>query len=44
MKRWRFAIILGSAASALAVGLGAQAQTEHTDLLALLTNAWTAIS
>ena len=41
MRRWRFLIILGSATAALAVGLGAQAQSEHTDLLALLTSAFT---
>jgi hypothetical protein len=39
MRRWKFLIILSSAASALAVGLGAQAQAEHADLLALLSNA-----
>jgi hypothetical protein len=44
MRRWKFLIVLGSAAAALAVGLGAQAQTEHTDLVALLTTAWGAIS
>jgi hypothetical protein len=36
MRRWKFVIILASAASALAVGLGAQA---HTDLLAVFSNA-----
>jgi hypothetical protein len=39
MRRWKFLIILSSAASALAVGLGAQAQPEYADLLALLSNA-----
>lgn len=37
-------IILGSAASALAVGLGAQAQVERADLLALLNTALGAIT
>ena len=39
MRHWQFLIVLSSAASALAVGLGAQAQAEHTDLLALLNTA-----
>jgi hypothetical protein len=39
MRRWKFLIILSSAVSALAVGLGAQAPAEHTDLLAFLNNA-----
>ncbi|MDB5437215.1 MAG: hypothetical protein JWR47_3472 [Phenylobacterium sp.] len=39
MRRWKFVIILASAASALAVGLGAQAHTDHTDLLAVFSNA-----
>ncbi|HEX4708958.1 hypothetical protein [Phenylobacterium sp.] len=43
MRRWKYVIILASAAAALAVGLGAQA-TEHTDLLALLSNALSAIT
>ena len=41
---WKFVIILVSAAAALAVGLGAQAHSEHTDLLALLSNALRAIT
>ena len=44
MGRWKFLIVLASATAALSVGLGAQAQTEHTDLLALLSNAWSAIT
>jgi len=44
MRRWRYLIILCSAGAALAVGLGAQAQSENTDLVALLTNAWSAIT
>jgi hypothetical protein len=39
MRRWKFMIVLVSAASALAVGLGAQAHSDHTDLLAVLGNA-----
>jgi hypothetical protein len=44
MRSWKFLIILSSAASALAVGLGAQAQAEHADLLALLNNALNGIT
>jgi hypothetical protein len=44
MRRLRWLIVLGSATSALAVGLGAQAQAEGADLVALLTSAWSAIS
>jgi len=44
MNLWRLAIILGSAMAALAVGVGAQAQTDHTDLMALLANAWIALT
>jgi hypothetical protein len=44
VRRWRYLIILGSGVSALAIGLSAQAQTEQGDLLALLSNAWSAIS
>jgi len=44
MRHWRWLIVLGSATSALAVGLGAQAQAESTDLVAMLSNAWSAIS
>lgn len=44
MRRWRFLIVLSSATAALAVGLGAQASAEHTDLMALLTNAFGAIT
>ena len=39
MVRWRLFLIVASAAAALAVGLGAQAGAEQTDLMALLTNA-----
>ena len=44
MRHWKYLIILSSAASALAVGLGAQAQAEHTDLLALLNTALSGIT
>ena len=44
MRPLRFLIVLGSATSALAVGLGAQAQVENADLVALLTQALNAIS
>ena len=44
MRRWQFLIVLSSAASALAVGLGAQAQAEHADLLALLNTALAGIT
>jgi len=44
MRRWKSLIVFGSALSALAVGLGAQAQAEHTDLLALLSSALSAIT
>jgi hypothetical protein len=44
MRRWKFVIILVSAASALAVGLGAQAHSELTDLPAVLSNALSAIT
>jgi hypothetical protein len=37
MNRWRLLIILGSAAAALAVGLGAHADPEPTTLQALVT-------
>ncbi len=37
MPRWRLLIVLASAASALAVGLGAQARPEPTTLKALVT-------
>jgi len=37
MIRWRLLIIVASAASALAVGLGAQARPEPTTLQALVT-------
>jgi hypothetical protein len=42
--RWRLLIVIGSATSALAVSLAVQAPVEQADLLALLTNAWSAIS
>jgi hypothetical protein len=44
MRHLRWLIVLGSATSALAVGLGAQAQAENADLLAMLSSAWSAIS
>ena len=44
MRRLRYLIIVGSAAAALAVGLGAQAQTDRTDLASVLNNVWWAIS
>lgn len=37
MPRWRLLIVLASAASALAVGLGAEARPEPTTLKALVT-------
>ncbi len=37
MSRWRLLIVIASAASALAVGLGAQARPEPTTLLELVT-------
>ncbi|WP_372783083.1 hypothetical protein [Phenylobacterium sp.] len=44
MRYWRLLIVLSSAASALAVGLDAQARAEHTDLMALLSSALGAIT
>jgi hypothetical protein len=44
VRHLRWLIVLGSAASALAVGLGAQAQAENADLLAMLSSALSAIS
>jgi len=44
MRHLRWLIVLSSATSALVVGLGAPAQTEGPDLVALLTSAWSAIS
>jgi hypothetical protein len=40
MGLWRTLIVLGSATAALAVGLGAQAQAEQGDILALLASAF----
>ena len=44
MRHWKFLIILTSAGAALAVGMGAQAQAERADLMALLSNALSAIT
>jgi len=44
MRRWKFLIILCSGAAAVAVGLGAGARPEEVDLLALLSNALSAIT
>ncbi len=44
MRHWKFLIILSSAASALAIGLGPPAQAEHVDLLAALNNALSGIT
>lgn len=44
MRRLKFLIVLGGATAALAVGLGAQAQADQSDILALLGSAIAAIS
>ena len=44
MLRWKLLIVAASATAALALGLSAQAATEHTDLQALLAGAWNALS
>jgi hypothetical protein len=44
MAPLKFLIILGSGAAALAVGLGAQLQVQGPGLVALLADAWGAIS
>ena len=44
MMRWKLFLVVASESAALAVGLGAQVGTENTDLMALLTNALSAIS
>jgi len=41
---WKLAIIAASAMAALALGLSAQAATDHTDLQALMSTAWAALS
>ena len=44
MLAWKLTIIAASAVAALALGLSAQAATEHTDLQAPLAVAWSAVS
>jgi hypothetical protein len=44
MRHLKFLIVLGGATAALAVGLGAQAQADQTDILSLLGSAIAAIS
>jgi hypothetical protein len=44
MLQWKLAIVAASAVAALALGLSAQAATENTDIQALMSNAWSALS
>ena len=44
MLHWKLAIVAASAVAALALGLSAQAATEHLNLQALLAGAWSAVS
>ena len=44
MRHLKFLIVLGGGVAALAVGLGAQAQADQSDILSLLGSAIAAIS